>query len=707
MNPWMWTPLYMRLTSKDFEKSEDLVVEEKKLPKDELLIKLREAKVRCIKYQEALKRLEADKQDLEKGNTLLTAELSEERNRLAEEKKALIKQLRKDGPPTAKQSSGDSTQQFVGKRGDEQLLVLSEQKQLLQQEVDMLKEEVRELKAAEGKDEPDLQHKDEATQLQAEIEQLKEKWAQTRAERDHMKKDYDQMMIEHNRLTKSHNQLQLEITQLQEQNTQVILVRDQLRREKDELHRHFSQSREPTKSQVKGKHDQLQESFSQLNVELVQLQEKNTQLESLHKQVVVDREELKQTCSKTTEHLDQLKLEHSQLGESLSKMKLEMVQLQEENAHLKEELKNYNMTAQNKEIQLNEQLSQSNAHRIKLQRELSVTQESQSDMLVLMEEKTSRYNVLQKKYKKLQSEYKVRKDKKHEISQTNSSNPSSLLAQPSTKQRLFVTKHDYDSRSSLFGRSGHQELQLRTGDMVTVLGDVNSSGYYVVEFRAQRGLVHHRVLDEVDISMTRRLSDQSSYSTFESSMVSSAAHGDRRSRHMSLSTTQYDFGPLPPSELKIENVMLNKASVSWKVPFISAVGLSNGYKVEGYQLYVDDSLHTRIKGCYECTGVVEGVDFTQPHKLSVAAYSIDGLISETCEVYCTPQERTINIVSSSVPDLYKATHKHYTQVKTGCSPDLQYEQVNTSDQRVNTSTRKLHQQGRHHVGRVHSKPSKH
>ena len=70
---------------------------------------------------------------------------------------------------------------------------------------------------------------------------------------------------------------------------------------------------------------------------------------------------------------------------------------------------------------------------------------------------------------------------------------------------------------------------------------------------------------------------------------------------MSLSTTQYDFGPLPPSELKIENVMLNKASVSWKVPFISAVGLSNGYKVEGYQLYVDDSLHTRIKGCYECT----------------------------------------------------------------------------------------------------------
>jgi len=45
---------------------------------------------------------------------------------------------------------------------------------------------------------------------------------------------------------------------------------------------------------------------------------------------------------------------------------------------------------------------------------------------------------------------------------------------------------------------------------------------------------------------------------------------------------------------------LNTASLSWKGPDISAVGLSNNYKVEGYQLYVDNFLHTRVKGCYEC-----------------------------------------------------------------------------------------------------------
>lgn len=42
---------------------------------------------------------------------------------------------------------------------------------------------------------------------------------------------------------------------------------------------------------------------------------------------------------------------------------------------------------------------------------------------------------------------------------------------------------------------------------------------------------------------------------------------------------------------------INKATLSWKVPFISAAGLCNGYKLKGYQLHVDDSLHSLVKGC--------------------------------------------------------------------------------------------------------------
>ena len=80
----------------------------------------------------------------------------------------------------------------------------------------------------------------------------------------------------------------------------------------------------------------------------------------------------------------------------------------------------------------------------------------------------------------------------------------------SQKRRLFLTKQDYNSQSSLFGCSGHHELQLQTGDMVTVLGDVNSSGYYSVKFRSQRGLVHQSVLEEMDVNrkIRKRISDQ-------------------------------------------------------------------------------------------------------------------------------------------------------------------------------------------------------
>jgi len=58
------------------------------------LMQLKETRLRCIKYEEALKQLEADKQKLEKDKTLLAAELSEEMNKMAGEKNVLVKQLR-------------------------------------------------------------------------------------------------------------------------------------------------------------------------------------------------------------------------------------------------------------------------------------------------------------------------------------------------------------------------------------------------------------------------------------------------------------------------------------------------------------------------------------------------------------------------------------------------------------------------------------
>ena len=79
------------------------------------------------------------------------------------------------------------------------------------------------------------------------------------------------------------------------------------------------------------------------------------------------------------------------------------------------------------------------------------------------------------------------------------------------KQRLFVTLLDYNPQS--FCRSGHpdRELQLHAGDVVNVVGDMNSDGYFHVQFENRQGLVPANFLEEMNIKSTaikRRLRNQ-------------------------------------------------------------------------------------------------------------------------------------------------------------------------------------------------------
>ena len=79
------------------------------------------------------------------------------------------------------------------------------------------------------------------------------------------------------------------------------------------------------------------------------------------------------------------------------------------------------------------------------------------------------------------------------------------------KQRLFIALLDYYPQS--FCKSGHpeRELQLQAGDVVNVIGDMNSDGYYHVQFNSNQGLVPAHFLEEVNIKNTtikRRLRNQ-------------------------------------------------------------------------------------------------------------------------------------------------------------------------------------------------------
>ena len=76
---------------------------------------------------------------------------------------------------------------------------------------------------------------------------------------------------------------------------------------------------------------------------------------------------------------------------------------------------------------------------------------------------------------------------------------------------MFITLLDYYPES--FCQSGHpeQELQLRAGDVVNVIGKMNSDGYYYVQFNDRQGLVPANFLEEMNIkdpAIKQRLRNQ-------------------------------------------------------------------------------------------------------------------------------------------------------------------------------------------------------
>ena len=57
--------------------------------------------------------------------------------------------------------------------------------------------------------------------------------------------------------------------------------------------------------------------------------------------------------------------------------------------------------------------------------------------------------------------------------------------------------------------------------------------------------------------------------------------------------------PQPPTELKVERVLQRGLVVSWTLPNITALGDSNGIKIQGYQIFIDDLLNSTVLGCYQ------------------------------------------------------------------------------------------------------------
>lgn len=55
----------------------------------------------------------------------------------------------------------------------------------------------------------------------------------------------------------------------------------------------------------------------------------------------------------------------------------------------------------------------------------------------------------------------------------------------------------------------------------------------------------------------------------------------------------------PPTELRVERVLQRGLVISWTLPNITALGDSNGIKIQGYQIFIDDLLNLTVLGCYQ------------------------------------------------------------------------------------------------------------
>ena len=55
----------------------------------------------------------------------------------------------------------------------------------------------------------------------------------------------------------------------------------------------------------------------------------------------------------------------------------------------------------------------------------------------------------------------------------------------------------------------------------------------------------------------------------------------------------------PPTELRVERVLQRGLVISWTLPNITTLGDSNGLKIQGYQIFIDDVLNSTVLGCYQ------------------------------------------------------------------------------------------------------------
>eukprot|EP00117_Sycon_ciliatum_P024797 scpid4164/ scgid20722/ Janus kinase and microtubule-interacting protein 3; Neuroendocrine long coiled-coil protein 2 len=158
--------------------------------------------------------------------------------------------------------------------------------------------------------------------------------------------------------------------------------------------------------------------------------------------------------------------------------------------------------------------------------------------------------------------------------------------------------------------------------------------YHPSEFAPSQRLDQHRLSADQDITGHRSLTASPQPSISSLSRVSPRSAGVK-SPPIYLGSQPDAPIPAPPTDLRVDRKLEDNLLVAWTCPPLDQGVFSNGAEVIGYRISVDDEITEDLSGAERQKVLLERIDLSRPHILSVATISSTGAFSQFARIRVT------------------------------------------------------------------------
>ncbi|ESO02429.1 hypothetical protein HELRODRAFT_188705 [Helobdella robusta] len=200
--------------------------------------------------------------------------------------------------------------------------------------------------------------------------------------------------------------------------------------------------------------------------------------------------------------------------------------------------------------------------------------------------------------------------------------------------QVFVAKFTYDPFHLSPNDNPDAELSFLAGDYLFIYGDVDEDGYYEGELMdGKKGLVPSNYVEKVPDDDLKDL-DRGETNGYEYDVIGDGPPVGIETTEQPVITEIIDKLSIvpPPKDLHQERQLSCSYVVAWFSPEESILAAENIY-IESYNVYCNDQLVCTIPRGDRTKALLEKLDTTKSHRVSVRAVASDGRMS--CEQLCS------------------------------------------------------------------------